>query len=333
MASKPSITVSNPEEPPPSYDAATASRTNTAQLSSTQNQHRVRNGIPPEYRRSMEDEGRPLPPGWIRQYDPENQHQFFCDTTREPPRSIWHHPYDDEEYLNTLTPQERQRIQNSLQVPSHDDIAAESSDEDRDDHPPPNRAPANPTITPSTSQQQKDSGASSFGRKLKDKLTGTTHEQREEQRRQRAIAEQEMYERHRQLRHAMVEAMRTGQPQPVGKDRNGKDVYIEPPPTAHGPRSGGYGYSPYSQGVYGNPNARFIRPANPYGRPYGRGYGGGYGLPLAGGLAGGFLLGSALGGDYGGDDYGGGDYGGGGFGGGDFGGGGFGGGDGGGGGG
>ncbi|KAL8720937.1 MAG: hypothetical protein Q9225_002264 [Loekoesia sp. 1 TL-2023] len=309
MTSHPSITVSDaPNEPPPSYDAATASHTNSAQLSSSQTQHRTRNGIPPEYRRSMEDEGRPLPRGWVRQYDPDNHHQFFVDTTRDPPRSIWHHPYDDDEYMNSLDPKERQRIRSSLRVPSHDDIAAESSDEDRDDHPSPQTGAVNAN---SSSSQQQPGGASRFGRKLKDKLTNTTHEQREEQRRQRAIAEQEAYERHRQLRQAMVDAMRSGQPQHIGKDRNGRDIYIEPPQATNMPPGGGYGYNPYTQGVYANPNARFIRPANPYGRPYGRGYGGGYGLPLAGGLMGGMLLGGMMGGAFGGD-FGGGDFGGGG---------------------
>ncbi|KAL8941722.1 MAG: hypothetical protein Q9211_001698 [Gyalolechia sp. 1 TL-2023] len=327
MTSHPSITVSDaPNEPPPSYHAAIASQPTPVQPPPAQSQHRVRNGIPPEYRRSMEDEGRPLPQGWIRQYDAENHHQFFVDTTREPPRSIWHHPYDDEEFMKTLNPKERQKIQSSLQVPSHDDIAAESSDEDRDDHSPQHTGAGNTTSTTTSSSSEPQSGATRLGRKLKDKLTGTTHEQREEQRRQRAIAEEEAYARHRELRRAMVEAMRTGERQLVGKDRNGQDVYIEPPPTANLQRSG-FGYSPYSHGVYANPNARFIRPANPYGRPYGRGYGGGYGLPLAGGLMGGYMLGSMMGGGFGGGDYGGGDFGGGDFGGGDFGGGGFGGGD------
>ncbi|KAL8861825.1 MAG: hypothetical protein Q9178_001694 [Gyalolechia marmorata] len=277
-------TIAEPDEPPPSYDTATASQSNST---------RIRNGIPPAYRRSMEDEGRPLPPGWVRQYDPENHHQFFVDTTREPPRSIWHHPYDDEEYMSTLDPMERQKIQGSLRVPSNADIAAESSEDDREHHSPTHTVHHN---TSSSSQpQQPKAGPSSFGRKMKDKLTGTTHEQREQERRQRAIAEQQAYERHRQLRQAMVTAIRTGQPQHVGKDRDGRDLYIEPPQTDFAPHNG-YGYNPYTHGPYANPNARFLRPAHPYGRPYGRGYGGGYGLPLAGGLMGGMLLGGIMGG-------------------------------------
>jgi hypothetical protein len=57
---------------------------------------------------------------------------------------------------------------------------------------------------------------------------------------------------------------------------------VEPP--APGPY--GYGVNPYGQGVYGHPNARFLRPDY--------GYGGGYRLPLLGGLGGGLLLGSLL---------------------------------------
>ncbi|KAL8678088.1 MAG: hypothetical protein Q9186_005527 [Xanthomendoza sp. 1 TL-2023] len=277
-----------PDEPPPSYDAATAARPNPAPPGSTQSFLRVRNGIPPEYRRSMEDEGRPLPTGWQRQYDPQNQHQFFVDTRQEPPRSIWHHPYDDDEYMNSLDPAERQKIQGSLRVPSHADINAESSE---DDH-----ASTQP-LPPRPEKPEKQR----FGRKMKDKLTGTTHEQRQEERRQRAIAEEQAYQRHRQLRQAMVTAMNTGQPQHIGKDRDGRDLYIEPP--QHVNRGGyGYGYNPYTQGPYASPNARFLRPTGPYGRPYGGGYGGGYGLPLAGGLMGGMLLGGMMGGMGGGFD-------------------------------
>ncbi|KAL8639137.1 MAG: hypothetical protein Q9228_003797, partial [Teloschistes exilis] len=232
MTSNPSAGI--PDEPPPSYDAATAPQTHLAPPSSGQQPYRVRNGIPPEYRRSMEDEGRPLPAGWVRQYDTERHHQFFVDTNKDPPRSIWHHPYDDDQYMNTLSPDERQKIKNSLRVPNPSDIAAESSDEDGDPHHPSPTShsipsTANPATSSSTQKPQAPPPKQSFGRKMKDKLTQTTHEQREEQRRHRAIAEQQAYDRHRQLRQAMVTAMNTGQPQYIGKDRDGRDLYIEPP--------------------------------------------------------------------------------------------------------
>lgn len=134
---------------------------------------------------------------------------------------------------------------------------------------------------------------------MKDKLTGTTHEERAAERRRREEEERATYQRHLKIRAAMAKAAETGQPQLVGKDRNGKDVYIEPP---QGPGNG-YGmqpYNPYGQGAYVNPNATYLRPNYPYARPYGYGYGGGMGygygsgLGLGTGLLGGMLLGGLL---------------------------------------
>lgn len=255
----------------------------------------------------MEDELRPLPPGWVRQYDPKEDHQFFVHTAANPPRSIWHHPLDDMEYLRTLSSEERERLQE--QDRHHVEREEENEEEFRRQY----REEMN-------KQEQGSSGGSAelpprpaakggFGRKLKDKLTSTTHEEREAQRAQRAKQEQAAYEQHMVMRRAMSRAMQTGEPQLIGKDRDGKDVYIEPPSGqgygydprgsfggggGYGYGGNGYGYNPYNQGPYANANARFIRPQNPYARPYGGGYGGGLGLPLLGGLAGGALLGGLL---------------------------------------
>ena len=292
-----------PDDAPPSYDAATASSSTTrpAATSQTLSPHHIRNGIPPQDRRSMEDEGRPLPSGWLRQYDPANHHQFFVDTNKDPPRSIWHHPYDDDEYLNSLDAKERKRVQSLHKIPSEADVLAMSSDEEGDHYPSTHHPPAGHPA--SSTAQQPSGGASRFGRKLKDKLTSTTHEQREAQRRQRAIEEQQAYERHQHIRQVMSRAMETGQPQLLGKDRDGKDLYIEPPQGSGMPLRGGYGYNPYTQGPYAAPNARFIRPSYPYGRPYGGGYGGGYGLPLMGGMMGGLLMGDMMFGGFGGGGF------------------------------
>ncbi|KAH8590985.1 hypothetical protein B0O99DRAFT_633407 [Bisporella sp. PMI_857] len=61
MASRTGI----PQGDPPPYEAATSSapRQNISYLDMS------RNGIPPQYRSSMEDERRELPTGWVRQYD------------------------------------------------------------------------------------------------------------------------------------------------------------------------------------------------------------------------------------------------------------------------
>ncbi|ERF70944.1 hypothetical protein EPUS_06729 [Endocarpon pusillum Z07020] len=125
------------DAPPPAYeDAANTKKPETSSrpthYSHSSHLDVPRNGIPALHRRSMEDEARPLPPGWVRQYDAKEGHQFFVDTNANPPRSIWHHPYDDEQYLSTLTSEERERIQATAMAPNHADIAAESSADESD---------------------------------------------------------------------------------------------------------------------------------------------------------------------------------------------------------
>lgn len=298
--------MSTPSEPPPSYEqAAGRGRSNNLEVPQT------RNGISPGRRRSMEDEQRSLPQGWVRQYDETSHHQFFVDTTKEPPRSIWHHPYDDEEYLKTLSPGERDRVTRLHHSVSLKDIAAESSDDEAgpssskgkplrggagsDAAGPSSSSSANPHtgMLPPRSEPN-PTGLHKYGRKLKDRVTGSTHAEREKERTQRAQEEQQAYQAHMALRRAMSKAIQTGQPQFLAKDPQGHDVYIEPP---NGPAipAGARGYNPYANGVYTNPNARFVRPDYPYNRPYGYGYGGGYGFPLFGGaLLGGALLGGLL---------------------------------------
>ena len=308
-----------PEEAPPTYEAAvggpSTSNSGTGESTASRTFHKLsrksRNGIPPETRRSMEDENRPLPEGWVRSFDPDNSHQFYVDTKADPPRSIWHHPHDDDQYLSTLSSEERERLQEMGRHASQADIAAESTDEEDRHYAQKSSAGGAGAELPERPHGKQKEG---LGRRMKDKLTGSTHEQREAQRRKRAEQEARAYEQHQQIRLAMQRAMETGQPQPIGKDKDGHDIYLEPP---SGPGSG-YGYSgyqggyggtparqyqnPYSTGPYANPNARFIRPQNPYNRPYGGGYGGGYGMPLmlGGGLMGGLLMGDMLGGGFGG---------------------------------
>lgn len=153
-------------------------------------------------------------------------------------------------------------------------------------------------------------GVHKLGRKMKDKLTSTTHVEREQTRRQREEKERRIYEQHQMYRRAMSKAAQTGEPQCIGKDKSGRDVYIEPPMGmgGRGYAGNGYGYNPYSQGGYAPPNSRYIRPQGPYRRPYGGGYGGGYGmgmgmpLLLGGGLGlgGGMMLGGMMDGGMGG---------------------------------
>jgi len=300
-----------PAEPPPPY--ARIDPTSTGHDPAPSHLLEPRNGIPPDVRRSMEDESRPLPQGWVRQFDQQSNHQFFVDTRKDPPRSIWHHPYDDEEFLSTLPSAERERLQEMTRHSSVHDIMAEpSDDEDAKHHTKTGTSAAGHGITGAPSSHASSSKPNqqlpprdekrTWGRKMKDKITSSTHEEREAARRQREEEERKAYEQHLAFRRCLQKAMETGQPQFFGKDHQGKDVYISPPTAQGYGYGGGYGggypgYGSASQGAsYSTPNARYIRPPNPYARPYGYGYGGGYGLPLAGGLMGGMLLGGALGG-------------------------------------
>lgn len=296
------MSTSHPSDAPPSYAAATGSTPDTAahRLETPSPGERTeRNGIPPAYRRSMEDETRPLPEGWIRQFDPVEQHQFFVDTRANPPRSIWVHPYDDPEFLSTLSPEERQEHSRVHRTMTVDDLAAESSDDEGAGHHA-HRA-TNPQLPPRSTPGGAASGANEppptgihkFTRKMKDKLTSSTHEERQTQRQDREERERRAYAMHIQARQAMVRALQTGQPQFLCKDNQGRDVYIEPPTGPRAP-NGAMGYNPYAQGPYTDPNARFVRPVGPYGRPYGYGYGGGLGAPVAAGFLGGALLGGLL---------------------------------------
>lgn len=263
----------HPHEPPPSYETATGSSATEpapglARISTDGPGARTeRNGIPMERRRSMEDELRELPPGWVRTFDPESHHQFFVDTTADPPRSIWTHPYDDEQFLSTLSPEERKKHSRMKRSVTLEDLAAEDSDDDEHALPPrPGRGKsAEPELT----------GFHKFSRKLKDKVTGSTHTEREKQRARRAEQERQAYQTHLRARQALIRAMETGEPQFLCKDAQGRDVYVTPP-SGYAPR-GAYGYNPYgnpyARGVYANPGVRYMRPAQPYGRPYGYGYG------------------------------------------------------------
>ncbi|KAF2746977.1 hypothetical protein M011DRAFT_72738 [Sporormia fimetaria CBS 119925] len=284
-----------PPEPPPSYETAVGSGSGSSRpvtpRVSTEGPPRLteRNGIPADRRRSMEDENRPLPPGWIRQFDPTEGHQFFVDTRANPPRSIWVHPYDDEQFLSTLSPDERKRHSRRHRSATLRDVAHEDTDDEDDRH---HGRGADLPSRPQAQAATGPKGIHGFGRRMKDKLTGSTHEQREHERRERAEEERQAYIAHLKARQALMRAMQTGEPQFLAKDRQGRDVYIIPPGGV-APR-GAYGINPYMNGPFANPNARFVRPAGPYGRPMGYGYGGGLGAPIAAGFLGGALLGGLM---------------------------------------
>jgi len=262
------------EEPPPSYATANAGtgpqdRRQPARQTTLEGEEDL--PLTEEGRRSMEDEARPLPEGWIRQFDAASGHHFYVDTKANPPRSIWEHPFDREDVW---------------QHPD-DNAAAQRK-----------VASSSAATRPTVQSQQSSSGKPSLGVRIKDKLTGTTHEQREDERRKRYQQQLAAEKAYMERRKALMEQMRAQQ--------------------AAYPQQ-------YQQYGYGSSPMMYGRPAYGYQPTYRRGYGGGMGpmgygaMGLGGGLLGGMMLGSAMDGGFDGGDYGGG---GGDFGGGDFGGGG-----------
>ncbi|KAH6654936.1 hypothetical protein BKA67DRAFT_558996 [Truncatella angustata] len=289
---------------PPSYEQAIGSASFSRQ---------PRNGITPEARRSIEDESRPLPAGWVRSFDPDSQHQFFVNTKVDPPRAVWHHPYDDDDYMNSLSSEERERIRGLSRHPSHHDVTAETTDEEGDGH-----SHSHGKSHASASASNASGPKRSLGRKMKDKFTGTTHEKRAKDRQQREQNERDMYKQHQLFRRGLAAAIETNQPQLLGQDDDGIEVYLEPPGSRYSGVQRVERLSPYlSEIIYRPPGplnkrARHIRPdpiypggyggpyQRPYGtynRPYGYGYGGGMGMmPMAGPLFGGLMLGGLAGG-------------------------------------
>ncbi|THV05979.1 hypothetical protein K435DRAFT_849432 [Dendrothele bispora CBS 962.96] len=227
---------------------------------------------------SSNHDERPLPKGWVKEWH-DSGHPYYIDTQSNPPRSIWIHPLDDEQYIREH-PEAREKTKTrpaSTKAPP-----AKSEDKDRRH---------SFSGTPSTSNATAPRKRGFFG-KLKDKAIGTKEEREAEKQRMAMLQEQR-----RQQRLAQQAAFN----QQYGQPQYG---YGQPPGQyGHGQPYGAPG--PYGQQQFGYGQG---------GRRPGGGMGGmgGMALPLVGGLAGGLLLGEALDGgfDGGGDfDGGGGDFG------------------------
>lgn len=72
----------------------------------------------------MSHNSAPLPYGWIQQTDPNTQHTYWVDTKATPPRSIWTHPHEDEQFLREH-PDVREKVsrkyeKDDLRPPSYD---------------------------------------------------------------------------------------------------------------------------------------------------------------------------------------------------------------------
>jgi len=247
-----------------------------------------------------------LPYGWIQEIDPTHNHPYWVDTKANPPRSIWTHPYEDEQFLSEH-PEIREKVGNKR----HSFPGRQSSTDEGRRHSYSGSTSTIPTqASGSTSAAANKSagGKKGFFSKMKDKAIGTKEEREAYKRQQAELDRRRQLERQQQIA-AYQEQMRQLRERRQQRGYGGAPVYASP------------AGNPYQMGGSGFGGG--------FGGGYGRRGGMGMGVPLLGGLAGGLLLGDMMGdgfgdggGGFGGDGGGfGGD--GGGFGGGDFGGGGM----------
>ncbi|KIJ68595.1 hypothetical protein HYDPIDRAFT_106804 [Hydnomerulius pinastri MD-312] len=249
----------------------------------------------------------PLPDGWIQEFDSSHNHPYWVDTKADPPRAIWVHPYEDEQFLNDH-PDIQAKIEkfagSSLLEPPpytadtrrHSYSGGEASSSKPHDSSPVTSDAVSSHDGDSNSSKEKKRGM--FG-KLKDKAIGSKAE-REEHKRVKAEQIALMEEQMRQERMRNLEERAAYMRQHGG--------YAPYHPSYGGFRAGYPGYSSYG-GLYGPPvgaPSGFGGPGGFYGGPTGRfggpsgGFGGagaGAGM-LLGGLAGGLLLGDMIGGGF-----------------------------------
>ncbi|KAJ7487458.1 hypothetical protein B0H11DRAFT_2013431 [Mycena galericulata] len=213
---------------------------------------------------------RPLPYGWIKEVDGNTGHEFYVDTKATPPRSIWVHPLEDEQYLREH-PEAREKAGSSV-----------------DHRPSPSySAPATPPVASSSNRAgyaapdgHKPEKRGLFG------LFGKSKEEREQEKRHKAEQKRQLLElrerRHQEELRAQAEMYQRQQQQ--------QQMYAQQ--QAQYQQQYGPQYQPQYQ-----PQPGYAAPQQ---QRTGFG-GGGMALPLLGGLAGGLLLGDVLDGGFGGD--------------------------------
>ena len=239
-------------------------------------------GMDEDTAQEMSDERRDLPEGWVRCWDDKQQHHFYVDTATK--RSIWIHPYDDPEYLQSL-PDTHPANPNSKEAKAiREHAQAEEAMRKQ-------RGGGQPGQNAGGAGGEKRNW---FQRK-KDDIIGT----KEERAHAKAEKKKRKEEEYRQALKAHEEYL----------DRRRKLMQhqLNNPSISRYYASNPYGYpapmTPYSRMGYGGMGGMGMGGMGM--SPYGYGYGGGYGrrpmggmgmgMPLFGGLAGGMLLGSAMG--------------------------------------
>ncbi|KAA1467915.1 hypothetical protein DENSPDRAFT_856965 [Dentipellis sp. KUC8613] len=232
----------------------------------------------------MSSDELPLPYGWVKEFDSRTDHPFYVDTKADPPRAIWVHPYEDEQYLSEH-PDVREKVGKTMH---HDERPAKPRRHSFSGTDSADMTAGEASSAAAASQKGKHKRG--FFGKMKDKAIGTK-EEREAYKRELARQEQEERKQRELYRQ---EVMRRQQA------RYAQQPYYGPQQAYASP----YGYAGPSSSRYGPPAGDPYANYGPYGSSR-RGYGGGgfgggggsglgMGLPVLGALAGGLLLGDIL---------------------------------------
>jgi len=205
------------DQPPPAYHRRNSNPNLQVPMSDVQ-------------RMSMEDEERPLPEGWIRQFDRNNAHHFYVDTRADPPRSIWHHPFDDEQW----TREHAQRAPPPGPPPGSSEKGAKPAGEN-------GTPPRSPSAAQASSSKAQNRG---FLGKIKDELIGTK-EEREAAKQRKLQAEREMQQRYLERRRLLAQQAASQQAYSPNSSLYNSYGYQDyptyaAPQTAYG-RRGGFG--------------------------------------------------------------------------------------------
>ncbi|KAJ3928311.1 MAG: hypothetical protein NXY57DRAFT_1021743 [Lentinula lateritia] len=116
----------------------------------------------------------PLPYGWVEQRSPDG-HRFYVDTKANPPRSIWTHPYEDEQYLHEH-PDVREKMRTSI---SNQELRSSRSDHKQSNYDDRDTRRHSYNGQSSSSSRSPGHNRGFFG-KLKDKAIGTKEERQAE---------------------------------------------------------------------------------------------------------------------------------------------------------
>ncbi|KAI0036618.1 hypothetical protein K488DRAFT_81863 [Vararia minispora EC-137] len=238
----------------------------------------------------------PLPFGWIKEYDPATQHNFYVDTKANPPRSIWTHPYEDPQYLDEhpdvrekvgsmMRQLETDRVREELNNPSPPMPARRNSFSGRDNDDMRSGPTQGSAAVVDATRSAKKRG---FFGKMKDKAIGTK-EEREAYKREMARVEMERRRQREEALRAQRAEYQKRQQEYARQQAQWAQQHPQYYPQA-GPSQGyGYQYGPPAGVPYGYGQPQYV-----YQQRQSSGIGAGSGLALLGGLAGGLLLGDLL---------------------------------------